>query len=59
MERAINFYTSFFEKSPIKNDSIYSVFRGYSLTLRFLDVAVLRENGCLAPVLPPEGTGLP
>lgn len=26
MERAINFYTSFFEKSPIKNDSIYSVF---------------------------------
>ena len=26
MERAIDFYTNFFEKSPIKNDSIYSVF---------------------------------
>ena len=26
MQRAINFYTDFFEKSPIKNDSIYSVF---------------------------------
>ena len=26
MERAINFYTEFFEKSPIKKDSIYSVF---------------------------------
>ena len=26
MQRAINFYADFFEKSPIKNDSIYSVF---------------------------------
>ncbi|MBR3133830.1 MAG: VOC family protein [Clostridia bacterium] len=26
MKRAINFYTKFFEKSPIKNDSIYSIF---------------------------------
>ena len=26
MERAIDFYTNFFEKTPIKNDSIYSVF---------------------------------
>ena len=26
MERAIDFYTNFFEKAPIKNDSIYSVF---------------------------------
>ena len=26
MERAIKFYTDFFEVSPIKNDSIYSVF---------------------------------
>ena len=26
MERAIEFYTDFFEKSPIKNDSIYSIF---------------------------------
>ena len=26
MKRAIDFYTSFFEKSPIKNDSIYSIF---------------------------------
>ena len=26
MQRAIDFYTNFFEKEPIKNDSIYSVF---------------------------------
>ena len=26
MQRAIDFYTDFFEKSPIKNDSIYSIF---------------------------------
>ena len=26
MQRAIKFYTKFFEKSPIKNDSVYSVF---------------------------------
>ena len=26
MERATNFYTDFFEKSSIKNDSIYSIF---------------------------------
>ena len=26
MQRAIDFYTIFFEKEPIKNDSIYSVF---------------------------------
>ena len=26
MQRAIKFYTNFFEKNPIKNDSIYSVF---------------------------------
>ncbi|MBR3209474.1 MAG: VOC family protein [Bacilli bacterium] len=26
MKRAIEFYTNFFEKEPLKNDSIYSVF---------------------------------
>ncbi len=26
MDRAIKFYTNFFEKSPLKNDKIYSVF---------------------------------
>ena len=26
MQRAIDFYTNFFEKEPIKSDSIYSVF---------------------------------
>ena len=26
MQRAIDFYTDFFEKGPIKNDSIYSIF---------------------------------
>ena len=41
------------------HDFVDSVFMGCSLTLRFLDVAVLRENGCLVHVTQPRGTGLP